>query len=99
MSSSGIYSYWPKVNNPNTNFIQMTSGEYQPAFFFGGSQVPVNLNLDTQRINGNGIHNYKSHVHMSEELPVSCKSGRGLSTTASKSGKIFLPKHLASIHK
>jgi hypothetical protein len=99
MSTSGIYSYWPKVNNPNANLIQMTSGEFQPPFFFGGSQVPVNLNLDTQKISGSGIHNYSSHIHRSEDLPVSNKTGRGITTTASKSGKIFLPKHMPMVHK
>ena len=99
MSTSGIYSYWPKVNHPNAEFRQMTSGGYQPPFFFGGSQVPVNLGLDTHEIAGSGIQNYKSHVHMSEALPVSGKVGRGITTTASKSGKIFLPKHMPSIYK
>ena len=99
MSTAGIYSYWPKVNHPNAEFRQMTSGGYQAPFFFGGSQVPVNLGLDTQEIAGSGIQNYKSHVHMSEALPVSNKVGRGITTTASKSGKIFLPKHVPSIYK
>jgi hypothetical protein len=52
MSASGTYSYWPKVNNPNAQFIQMTSGEYQPPFFFGGSQIPMSLNGNGR---GNGI--------------------------------------------
>ena len=99
MSTSGIYSYWPKVNNPNAEFIQMTSGGYQPPFFFGGSQTPVNLGLDEQKISGNDIYGYISHVHRAEALPVSGKLGRGIATTASKSGKIFLPKHMPTIYK
>jgi len=39
------YNYNPKVLNPNTIFPQMTSGGFQTPFFFGGSQVPVDLNL------------------------------------------------------
>ena len=47
---SGFYNYWPTVNHPNEVFPQMESGEFQPPFFFGGSQVPTALGLK-----GNGI--------------------------------------------
>jgi hypothetical protein len=48
---SGFYNYWPKVNHPDEVFPQMTSGEFQAPFFFGGSQVPTALG-----IKGNGLH-------------------------------------------
>ena len=41
------YNYNPKVLHPNKTFIQMESGGFQTPFFFGGSQVPVGLNLIT----------------------------------------------------
>ena len=38
-------NYNPKVSNPymSNNISQMRSGGYQPAFYFGGSQVPEGL--------------------------------------------------------
>lgn len=53
MSASGTYSYWPKVNNPNKQYIQMESGGDQPMFFFGGSQVPLAFGLN--HVHGSGI--------------------------------------------
>ena len=47
MSTSGFYNYHPKVAHPTTIFPQMESGGFQTPFFFGGSQVPVNLGLAT----------------------------------------------------
>lgn len=100
MSTSGIYNYWPKVNNPNAEYRQMTSGGFQTPFYFGGSQVPVNLHTDEHNITGYGIHGYTSHVHRASALPVSGgRLGRGINTTASKSSKIFLPKHMPTIYK
>lgn len=99
MSTSGIYNYWPKVNNPNADFKQMTSGGFQPPFFLGGSQIPINLGMEKNHLVGSGVHGYVSHIHRAEDLPVSCKTGRGLNTTASKSGKIFLPKHAPTLYK
>jgi len=53
MSASGTYAYWPKVNNPNKQYIQMESGGSQPPFFFGGSQVPLSFGLN--HVHGSGI--------------------------------------------
>lgn len=53
MSASGTYAYWPKVNNPNKQYIQMESGGDQPMFFFGGSQVPLAFGLN--HVHGSGI--------------------------------------------
>ncbi len=53
MSASGTYAYWPKVNNPNKQYIQMESGGSQPPFFFGGSQVPLAFGLN--HVHGSGI--------------------------------------------
>ena len=51
---SGFYNYWPKVNHPDTVYHQMESGGFQAPFFFGGSQVPVNLS-------GSGFKKSKTH--------------------------------------
>lgn len=111
MSSSGTYSYWPKVNNPNAQFVQMTSGEYQPPFFFGGSQIPMALNGSS----GSGLQ----HTQLPGNLrfPQSGKpkytvkpiyndvqgmKGRGLEhaslAVSEHNDKIYIPKHLASMH-
>jgi hypothetical protein len=36
----------------------MRSEEFQPAFFFGGSQVPDSLMLKPNTFSGSGLHNY-----------------------------------------
>ena len=91
MSTAGIYNYHPKVANPNTVFPQMTSDEYQKPFFFGASQVPVNLGLST----GSGIQTpYISHSFHMRHMGA---HGRGIGTTVRKNHKIYLPKHMSSI--
>ena len=46
MSISGIYNYHVKLENLNTQLPQMSSEMYRPPFYFGGSQVPINLGFD-----------------------------------------------------
>ena len=93
MSTAGIYNYRPKVEHPNTIFPQMESDGFQPAFYFGGSQVPVNLGIHE----GSGINTkYHSHVVAMKELP---SKGKGIKTTVSKNSKIYLPKHMSTIKK
>ena len=93
MSASGTYAYWPKVNNPNAVLPQMTSDTQQKPFFFGGSQVPINLGLDT---NSHTKTLYKSHVEHSRELDA---QGRGIGTTVRKNHKVYLAKNMPSISK
>jgi hypothetical protein len=52
---SGGYS--PKVANPymSNNIPQMRSQAFQKPFFFGSSQVPVNLGLSKQLFSGSGF--------------------------------------------
>lgn len=52
---SGGYS--PKVANPtmSNDIPQMRSAVYQKPFYFGGSQVPVNLGLSKQSYSGSGF--------------------------------------------
>ncbi len=93
MSTAGTYNYHPKVAQPNKVFPQMTSDEFQKPFFFGGSQVPINLGIKT----GSGIHTpYISHINHMKHLSA---KGRGIETTVQKNHKIYLPKHLSSIRK
>jgi hypothetical protein len=99
MSTSGTYSYWPKVNNPNAQFVQMTSGEYQPPFFFGGSQIPLAMSMS-----GNGLQ----HTQIPGRPKYTIKpiyndiNGKGLDhaslATSLHNDKIYIPKHLSSIH-
>jgi len=91
MSTAGTYNYQPKVAHPNTIFPQMASDTVQPAFFFGASQVPINLGIHT----GSGFRtSYLNQRRLMSELPA---SGRGLKTTVQKYNKIYLPKHMKSI--
>ena len=91
MSTSGIYNYHPKVMHPNKIYHQMDSNAIQPMFYFGGSQVPENLNIST----GSGVHTkYKSHVTQMKELDA---QGRGIKTTMQKHHKIYLPKHMSTL--
>lgn len=93
MSAAGTYNFHPKVNFQKHIFEQMASGGFQKPFFFGGSQVPINLGLVT----GSGIKTqYNSHVVQMKNLGA---SGRGLETTIQKNHKIYLPKHMSTIKK
>ena len=90
MSTAGIYNYHPKVAHPNKVFEQMTSDTFQTPFYFGASQVPVNLGIE-----GSGFKTgYISSTEAKRRL--SCQ-GRGIQTTANKSNKIFMPKTLKRI--
>lgn len=107
MSASGTYSYWPKVNNPNTQFIQMTSGEYQPPFFFGGSQIPHALGI----MNGSGLDQpripegrprYTVRPIYKDEWNNEIR-GRGIDNqllaVSDHNEKIYIPKHLSTLYK
>jgi hypothetical protein len=50
---SGGFS--PKVLFPNDFKVQTQSGEYQKPFYFGASQVPVNLGLKHSSFSGSGM--------------------------------------------
>lgn len=50
---SGGYS--PKVSNPNAILPQMTSEVFLKPHYFGGSQVPVNLQLSKSSYSGSGF--------------------------------------------
>ena len=50
---SGGYS--PLVLHPGHFKVQTMSGEYQKPFYFGASQVPVNLGLKHSSFSGSGM--------------------------------------------
>jgi len=93
MSTAGIYNYHYKVANPNARFpVQMESGEFQKPFYFGGSQVPVNLNIP----HGSGIRSHYSSS-IDEIKNIGTKShgmGCGLKTTNKKNDMIRLSKYM-----
>lgn len=52
---SGFYNYHPTISEPGKFTIQTAS--QQPPFYFGGSQVPVNLGIEKTNNEsiGNGL--------------------------------------------
>ena len=84
---SGVYNYWLKVNYPDlpNDIVQMESGGFQKPFYFGGSQVPVNLKMKDDGI----ISPYHVVSHM--------KKGQGIerqTTYHQKHHNIYLPRHI-----
>jgi hypothetical protein len=66
----------------------MTSDTQLPPFFYGGSQVPVNLGIRT----GSGL---KSKFYNSKILQGSKDlQGRGIHTTYEHTDRIMMPKHM-----
>ena len=91
MSTAGIYNYRPKVDNPNANFHQMDSDTSRPPFFFGGSQVPVNLNI----MHNTGLRtNYTTTNEHTNNLQMKGNGlGVGLKTLSHKNDNIKLNKY------
>ena len=93
MSTAGIYGYFPKVEHPNETFGQMNSDTVQTPFYFGGSQVPVNLHITT----GSGIRT--AHKFSYEDRDALSTHGRGIHTTVAKNNNIMLPKYMSSLKR
>ena len=53
--------YNPKVSHPymSNSIPQMRSNDFQIPFFFGGSQVPIDLALPTGTFSGSGLSDYR----------------------------------------
>jgi hypothetical protein len=92
MSTAGIYNNWVKVQNPNKIFHQMDSDTSRPPFYFGGSQVPVSLNIEhypTMKTT------YKSSKDNIKQIPMKGHGlGLGLVTTHKKNDNIRLSKYM-----
>ena len=93
MSTAGTYGYFPKIMHQNSILPQMTSNELQPPFYFGGSQVPINLSLP----HGSGFHS--KYVSSTEHMKSLGTQGRGLENTYNRHSRIALPKHMSTIRK
>ena len=89
---TGVYNYHPKVENPtmSNNIPQMRDEALQKPFFFGGSQVPVNLGIN-QDISGTGL-NKKSKVKNNSQSKLSQK------TSINRSSNILMPRTLPIKH-
>jgi len=88
---SGVYNYWYKVNNPDSrnDIVQMRSGNRQPPFYFGGSQVPEALNLPCHRLGGSVLNKYRK-INFKPLV-----KGKGIqSTQRDRNGNIHMPRHL-----
>jgi hypothetical protein len=83
MSTSGIYNYHPKVEHPKAVMTQMASDCHQPPFFFGGSQVPINLG----HAHGSGFKT----LYKDSRLRPNYKLQRIPSTSIEKHSKIMIP--------
>ena len=69
-----------KTVYPSGFSINTKSGEFQHPFFFGGSQVPVNLSLPQSGYSGSGISTGRFH-HQTKE-------GKGISQSKGHNNKI-----------
>jgi len=91
---SGIYNKWYKVehsHSPN-DIIQMESGGFQKPFYFGGSQVPVNLSPDYHIHQGKGISDYSKM-----NFKPSRKGKTSQLTNHHSQTNIHLPRSMSSV--
>ena len=66
------YAYNPKVSNPHmsNDIPQMRSDGNQSPFYFGGSQIPIDLGfINTNHIQGKGINNRHSIISSKTFIP------------------------------
>ena len=91
MSTSGTYAVHPKVDQPHKIFQQMRSDQEMPAFFFGGSQVPIQLGIPRE---GSHQSEYKETMKKVKSMSV---SGNGIKTHYEHTQKIVMPKHMPRI--
>jgi len=92
MSTSGTYAYHPKVEHPNSTLYQMES--QQPSFYFGGSQVPINLHLESH---GSGFRT--QHKFSYDKMKDLIDNRNFNRTTLDKYNNIHLPKFMYGIKK
>ena len=61
---AGTYNYHPNIAHQGA-FIHNQMSSSQPSFFFGGSQVPINLNLKEQYSQPRGMNGegFKTSTH------------------------------------
>jgi hypothetical protein len=89
---SGIYNYHIKLDHLNEQLPQMSSEMYRPPFYFGGSQVPINLGFDN---NASIKSQYSSSLdHINDTPMVGHGLGVGLKTTMRKNDNIRRAKYM-----
>lgn len=61
---SGYYNYHPTIDEPQS--FQVQTASQQPPFYFGASQVPLNLGLKNHML-GDGLG--KKHLLKTQYIP------------------------------
>lgn len=64
---SGYYNYHPTIEEPDV-FLVQTASQQKP-FYFGGSQVPVNLNLSKTNLQVKGEGLGRKHLLKTRYYP------------------------------
>lgn len=59
---SGYYNYHPTISHPGS--FQVQTASQQKPFYFGGSQVPININPSLGTINGSGIKHIDKKLYI-----------------------------------
>jgi len=91
MSTSGVYNNWVSAQTHYPYEFKRSENE-KPPFYFGGSQVPVNLGIEHNRTIKSP---YKSSIEEIKEIPmVGHGFGIGLKTTNKKIDNIKIPKYM-----
>jgi len=89
---SGIYNYHIKLDHLNEQLPQMSSEMYRPPFYFGGSQVPVNLGFEHYPSIKTPYTSSSDHIN---DIPMMGHGlGVGLKTTMRKNDNIRRAKYM-----
>lgn len=92
MSVSGIYNYHIKLDHLNEQLPQMSSEMYRPPFYFGGSQVPINLGFEHYPSIKSSYLSSSDHIN---DIPmIGHGLGVGLKTTMRKNDNIRRAKYM-----
>jgi hypothetical protein len=91
MSTAGIYNNWLSAQTQHPYEYKKSESEKTP-FYFGGSQVPVNLGLEHNKPMRSA---YKSVFEEINEIPmVGHGLGVGIKTTNKKNNNIRISKYM-----
>ena len=91
MSIPGVYNNWVCVQSHYPYEFKKSENE-KPPFYFGGSQVPINLGIEHNRTYRSP---YSSSFDEVKKIPmVGHGLGVGLKTTVKKNDNIKIPKYM-----
>ena len=63
MSTAGIYNAWPSIIHGTEHYLHNQMKSHQAPFYFGGSQIPINLHPEPQHhMSGNGFNLYSGTI-------------------------------------